>query len=183
MALYSLFNYDTGVQHVAPEPDQPKADEVKELKKEKRAAPPMDAAQPMVTVAGVGVMAVPEPEAQPEEPRVQTPSAKRDAENVRVSAFLTPQSLASFPGAVLAVKIIWGLMITLWPVMQDATWVPAALAFGLGLGIAWYSLSDPNLNYTKRQRGWAWLVGVINACFLAATVVGFDPTAITGQPG
>jgi hypothetical protein len=91
----------------------------------------------------------------------------------------------TFPGAVLAVKIVWYVITALWPAGKGFLWIPAALAFLLGAAIALYSITDPELRYAPRDRRLAYVVGFLNSCFLAATVLGFNATeaAMTGATG
>lgn len=102
------------------------------------------------------------------------------AEVVSAGAFISTQSLLSFPVAVWAAQTVWLLIRTIFPDWTAIKWGPGALGFLLGLAITIFSLSDPELSYSRREKAWFALVGLINSSFLAAAAMGL---AINPPPG
>lgn len=99
---------------------------------------------------------------------------------VSVGNFITPQSLLSFPGAVLASQAIWAVLRSIFPAHLSGLWVPGLIGFLLGLGIMFYSLSDPNLATSGRDRIWGYVVGVVNSIFLSGAAMGVIAVGVGG---
>jgi hypothetical protein len=92
--------------------------------------------------------------------------------------FLTPQSLASFPGAALAINILWKLVAVVDANFAKRAIVPLALAFLVGAVIF-------IISYDGKMPRKAKIVGVfialINSAWLGLNALGIDifkpPTA------
>lgn len=160
MSLHGLFNASVPTAQLAPELDR-------ELLY-KFATP-----RPGLGVKKGGGAEV---EAAPAAP----PAPEATAAAVTVSSFVTPQSLLSFPGAVLASQGIWAVLRSIFPAQLSGLWVPGVIGFLLGLGIMFYSLSDPNLATSGRDRIWGYVVGVVNSIFLSGAAMGVIAVGVGG---
>lgn len=88
------------------------------------------------------------------------------------AAFLTPQTLATFPGASLALYILWAVVKRLWPDFGAADLVGLAIALIIGVVIYWASVSDPDLRLSRGQRVLGIGVAFFNSVYLFANAVG-----------
>jgi len=88
------------------------------------------------------------------------------------AVFITPQALVTFPVATFVVGLIWKVIGTLWPVAQGSLLTPLVLSMVLGAFIWWVGITDPQANMTPREKIIAAFVGVVNAFYLFASVVG-----------
>src|SRR5580692_4052843 len=59
-----------------------------------------------------------------------------------VGVFITPESLATFPGASLAVTVVWVLMKKLIPKIGASPWIPVVASLVIGLVIFLTTISD-----------------------------------------
>ncbi len=90
-----------------------------------------------------------------------------------VGAFITPQSLASFPGAAAVITFIWKAAGRLSTTLDKSLLVPLALAIVVGALIYINTVSDPNVpkqSWPQRMVG----IGIagINALLLWASAIG-----------
>lgn len=86
--------------------------------------------------------------------------------------FLTSQTIVTFPGASLAVLILWkmaGLVIPSW----NSNIVPIVLALIVGVIIYYVSLSD---NMTRKERVLGGFLALLNSCYVALFVIGVPLT-------
>lgn len=113
-------------------------------------------------------------------PVAAPPAPPATAGAVTVGSFVTPQSLLSFPGAVLASQGIWAVLRSIFPAQLSGLWVPGVIGFLLGLGIMFYSLSDPNLVTSGRDRIWGYVVGLVNSIFLSGAAMGVIAVGVGG---
>ena len=90
-----------------------------------------------------------------------------------LNVFLTPQSIATFPVASLAVTIVWRLAAKLSPNHGKSSWVPVITALIIGGVIFMGGLSDEDTK-PKSTRPWivSVVVGILNSLFLAAAALG-----------
>ena len=87
--------------------------------------------------------------------------------------FVTPQSIATFPVATLAVSVIYRVLGVLVPAWANNLGVGVVVAFIIGLLI--YVLSVNWMTDTVEQKIKALIVAAINCFFLAAAALGlFD---------
>jgi hypothetical protein len=92
-----------------------------------------------------------------------------------VSAFLTPESLVTFPGASAAVLILWKVAGGLVPNWSGSRWVALVLALVIGLLVYLISNSDKTLDHapaTFAQKLTTGAIALINSLFLYAAAVG-----------
>jgi len=101
------------------------------------------------------------------------PAPAGEPETQSVGAFLTPQSLLSFPVASGAVTLVWKSLGALSSPLGTANWVPLVVALLVGLIIYLISVSDDKM---PKPSGGMRIVGigiaVLNAFFLFAAAVG-----------
>ncbi len=90
-------------------------------------------------------------------------------EPVGTPVFLTPQTLVTFPGATLAVKVVGLVVGSLVPSLANNNVVLFIAAVVIGAFIA-YNSWDPT--WDMRQRVGAILVGVLNVLFIYAAAAG-----------
>jgi hypothetical protein len=96
-------------------------------------------------------------------------------QDTAVSAFLTPQSLATFPGASAAVLILWKVAGQLVPAWKESRLVPLALALLVGLLVYLISNADRALDHapaTFVQKLTTGMIALFNSLFLYAAAVG-----------
>ncbi|HEX7154055.1 MAG TPA: hypothetical protein VF618_21385 [Thermoanaerobaculia bacterium] len=96
----------------------------------------------------------------------------------RISTFLTPQTLATFPGASLAIAVVDKLYDTLVPSHANSPWPVAIIGVLVGGFIIWLSVTDSNVT-VPRDRTILVVVGVFNTLFLIASALGLQVTAST----
>ncbi|MCC5611153.1 hypothetical protein LC612_31460 [Nostoc sp. CHAB 5834] len=85
--------------------------------------------------------------------------------------FLTPQSLASFPGASVAVNIIWNIAASIYQPLAKSPFVPIIAALVVGSFIYSQSVTD---NMTKNQKIAAMFITILNSLWLAAIALGIN---------
>src|SRR5215831_4432936 len=94
------------------------------------------------------------------------------APEASTGVFITPQSLAAFPGASLAVTVIWLLAKRLVPSIGSSPWVPFIASF-VGAVIFVFTVSDAKAApETRRQWVVAIAIAVFNSLYLAASALG-----------
>jgi hypothetical protein len=77
--------------------------------------------------------------------------------------FLTPQSLVTFPGASLAINIVWNAIAVVNRNWATAALVPMVVALLFGGLIYWISLSD---QMARRDRVMGLAIAVVNSLWL-----------------
>src|SRR6185295_13890900 len=93
---------------------------------------------------------------------------------VTVSAFITPQSLISFPIASVVVKLLWRVAGALVDVAQTNNWVGLAAALAVGTLLYFVSTSDETLALSRRQKLIGATFALINTLVLFAAAAGLD---------
>lgn len=95
------------------------------------------------------------------------------APEASTGVFITPQSLAAFPGASLAVTVIWVLAKKLVPSIGPSPWVPFIASLIVGAAIFVFTVSDSKAAPKTR---WQWVgaiaIAVFNSLYLAASALG-----------
>ena len=87
--------------------------------------------------------------------------------------FLTPQSLVTFPGASLAVLILWKILGMLVPAWSTTNAVPIVLALLVGALIYYMSLTAA---MDRKDRILGAFLALLNACYVALFVIGVPLT-------
>jgi hypothetical protein len=88
--------------------------------------------------------------------------------------FLTPQSLLTFPGASLAVHIIWHIAAIIHPPLANLNLVPILGALLIGIFIYSQSYTE---EMTRKEKIAAMFIAVINSFWIAAIVLDIDITS------
>jgi len=101
---------------------------------------------------------------------------------VSVSAFITRESLLSFPVATGVVKLVWWVTGQVADGAQNKKWVGLVIALAVGLLIYFISNSDPTLTLTPQQKQIGIAIALINALVLFAAAAGID-TLTNSQSG
>jgi len=104
----------------------------------------------------------------------RTPQSPQLAQQA-VGAFITPQSLVTFPVASGLVALIWAVFRQLFP-WGASTAVPAVTALLLGVGIFLITVSEPQAR-PRGVAGWvvAIFIGLANTFVLLAAALGVSP--------
>lgn len=102
---------------------------------------------------------------------VDSDTSAEDGSSKTVPAFITLQSLVTFPGSAVAVTIVWRFFDSLLGI--DSRLVPVVAAFLVGGALYWMSLEE---NLSRRDRVLGAGIAVINAMYLAMSVLGIDIT-------
>ena len=95
---------------------------------------------------------------------------------VTVSAFITPQSLVSFPIASLVVRLLWSVADKLVPGALANNWVGLGIALVIGLLVYLLSISDGTLAMTRKQKAIGIAIATINSLVLFAAAAGIAAT-------
>jgi len=87
--------------------------------------------------------------------------------------FISPQSLAAFPGASLVVTVVWALVRKLAPVVGGSPWVPFTVSLVVGAVIFLLTISE-RAAAPKSTSQWIISVAValFNSLYLAASALG-----------
>lgn len=93
-------------------------------------------------------------------------------------AFITPQSLVTFPVATLAVGVAWKSIEALKPALAGNLWVPFSISCAIGLFMYLVGITEPNANLTTREKLIGAFVAVVNIFYIFASASGIA-TAIT----
>jgi hypothetical protein len=108
-------------------------------------------------------------------PRVPEREEKAAAtEQPATGAFITAQSLASFPVASSITVALWQLVKVLLPSQGASSWTAVIIAFIIGMVIYFTSTSDARLNLGGRGKVIAFVIAVINCAFLAMAAMGIN---------
>ncbi len=101
-----------------------------------------------------------------------TPGAAPPAQDQSQGVFLTPQSLATFPGATAAGLLIWRVVDVLHPAWASVIWVPFVIALILGAFIWWIGVSDPNADQSARYKITTAGIALLNTLQIFASLLG-----------
>ena len=107
--------------------------------------------------------------------RVGPKGEPKEAGARTVSAFLTPQSLATFPGASGVVLILWKVSGQLVPGWQASHVVAAVLSLVVGALVYLASITDKNLDHAPvglAEKVLTLAIGLINSVMLYAAATG-----------
>jgi hypothetical protein len=96
-----------------------------------------------------------------------------------VPTFITAQSLATFPGATLAVTLIWYVGASLYDPLEHEL-VPFLASLSVGAFIYYISVSDEASVITRREKRIGIGVAFLNSLQIFAAVVGISLAAIDG---
>lgn len=97
------------------------------------------------------------------------------AQPVTSGAFITPQSLVSFPFAAGVVVGLWKGIQALFPAWGPSPWIALVIAFLVGGLVTLISISDGRLNLTQRQTIIAAGVAFLNCFYLFMAALGINP--------
>lgn len=86
--------------------------------------------------------------------------------------FLTPQSLATFPGATAAGLLIWRVVDVLQPAWASVIWVPFVIALVLGAFIWLIGVSDPDAHMDRRDIMVTAGIALLNTLQIFASLLG-----------
>ena len=93
-------------------------------------------------------------------------------------AFITPQSLVTFPVATLAVGLAWKSIEALMPEWKGNLWVPFLLSFAVGGFVYFVAITEPNSDQTSREKVIGAFVALLNTFYIFASATGIA-TAVT----
>ncbi len=85
--------------------------------------------------------------------------------------FLTPQSLITFPGAALAINVVWNAVAVVNRNGATAALVPMVVALLIGGLIYWMSLGD---KMTQKDRAIGLAIAVVNSLWLGLNALGIS---------
>ena len=94
------------------------------------------------------------------------------ADETATGAFVTPQTLATFPVATAVIGIMWKVIETLVPSSKGSLWIPAIISLLLGGFLFYVAISDPQASRTKRDTLIALGVAIVNTFYLFAASTG-----------
>lgn len=94
----------------------------------------------------------------------------KDAELV-TPVFLTPASFASFPGASLAVNLIWIISAQVYQPLANLSIVPVIAALLIGFFIYQQSVTE---GMSVKEKNLARLIAFLNSLYLAAFALGLN---------
>lgn len=103
-----------------------------------------------------------------------TPSSPSSASNAVESVtpvFLTPQSLATFPGASFAISLIWNVSAAIYEPLAQMKIVPIIASLFIGVIIFFQSYTE---NMSKAEKATAVFVAILNSLWLAAINLGIN---------
>jgi hypothetical protein len=95
--------------------------------------------------------------------RAGTPEGAMPVEQPASPVFLTPQSLVTFPGASLAINVVWNAIAVVNRNWATAALVPMVVALLIGGLIYWVSLSD---QMGRKERVMGLAIAVVNSLWL-----------------
>jgi hypothetical protein len=102
----------------------------------------------------------------------------------KVGAFITPQTLVTFPGASTVITVIWNLIGRVNAAWKDDEIVLFIIALIIGMLI--YLLSDDKGDDAKSKVS-SFIIALLNSFMLAAAALGIDVATggggTTGTPG
>ena len=97
-------------------------------------------------------------------------------------AFITPQSLVTFPVSTLAVGLAWKSIEVLVPEWKGNFWVPFLLSLAIGVFVYLVAITEPNSDQTLRDKFIGAFVALVNTFYIFASATGIA-TAVTGSGG
>lgn len=86
--------------------------------------------------------------------------------------FITPQAIVTFPVATFAIGLVWKVIGTMVPSLQGSLVLLFCLSLLTGIFIWWIAISDPKDKMTGRDKGIAFVVGIVNSFYLFASTAG-----------
>jgi hypothetical protein len=97
------------------------------------------------------------------------PKSAADSGQASIGSFVSPDSLATFPGATVGVTVVWGIIDRFTP---HQAWVGALLCALTGLGLFLLDQTDRNAGPTPPRPRFVLRVfaAVVNTCVLFAAV-------------
>ena len=101
--------------------------------------------------------------AAPSASLADAPESAMPVEQPASPVFLTPQSLVTFPGASLAINIVWNAVAVVNRNWATAALVPMVVALLIGGLIYWASLSD---QMARKDRAMGLAIALVNSLWL-----------------
>lgn len=101
-------------------------------------------------------------------------------EEVTKGAFITPQSLVTFPVATFVVGLLWKVIEAVFPQTAGALWVPLVISFLLGTFVYFIGITDPESQMKLREKAIAAVVAVVNSFYLFASTTGIASAVLGG---
>jgi hypothetical protein len=97
------------------------------------------------------------------------PESAADTGQANVGSFVSPDSLATFPGATVGVTVVWGIIDRFMP---HQAWVGAVLCALTGLGLFLLDQTDRNAGPTPPRPRFVLrlFAAVVNTCVLFGAV-------------
>jgi hypothetical protein len=108
------------------------------------------------------------------------PRAISAEEETGKGAFITPQSIVTFPVATLAVGLVWKSIGALVPDWAGNLWVPFFLSLAIGVFVYIVAVTEPNSDQTTREKTIGAFVALVNVFYIFASATGIA-TAITSS--
>ena len=102
-----------------------------------------------------------------------------DTQPATTGAFITPQSIMSFPVASSLVSALWRLAEAIMPSWGTSKVTLLIIALVIGLFIWGISVTDPNLQQSRREKFIAFGIAVINSLYLAIAALGITTVVKT----
>ena len=106
----------------------------------------------------------------------ETTGGTGDTAPATTGAFITPQSLVSFPVASSLVGGLWRLAEALIPSWGGSKATLVVISLVIGLFIWAISVTDPNLKQTRREKFISFGIAVVNSLYLAIAALGIMTT-------
>lgn len=103
--------------------------------------------------------------------------APEDAKVGTAGTFITPQSLMSFPVASSLVVGLWRLAAAIAPGWGGSNMTLIVISLVIGMFIWAISVTDPNLQQTRRDKFISFGIAIINSLYLAIAGIGISVTA------
>lgn len=126
--------------------------------------------RPLVTARATSTVSAAPPEG--------SPTGMAPVEQPASPVFLTPQSLLTFPGASLAINIVWNAVAVVNRNWATAALVPMFVALLIGGLIYWASLSD---QMARKDRVMGLAIAFVNSLWLGLNALSVN--IISPPPG
>jgi hypothetical protein len=88
------------------------------------------------------------------------------------NAFITAESLVSFPLAAGMVAGLWKLVQVLFPTFGPSPWAAVVISFIIGLFIYFISITDKQVHLERREQIKGLGIAVLNSLYLVMTALG-----------
>jgi hypothetical protein len=102
------------------------------------------------------------------------PAGTQPVEIRTPSAFITAESLVSFPLAAGLVTGLWSLMKVLFPTFGPSPWTAVVVSFAIGLFIYLISITDRRVHLNRSDQLVGLGVAVLNSLYLVMTALGIS---------